>query len=85
MPQKFENFPPNWDSIEEESQYGPLICPWTITCKNGFLEFIITSLEWTLNYDFSVRVTAHSEGNPNISMQINIDNHHLYSSLYQRC
>ena len=76
MPQHFENFPPNWDAIEEEYQNVPMTCPWTITCIDGTLEFIITSLEWTLNYDFWIRVTALSEGNPNISEQININKHH---------
>ena len=52
MPQKIEHLPPNWDDIEEECQHVPLKCPWTITCENGTLAFIITSLEWTLNYDF---------------------------------
>ena len=37
----------------------------------------MTSLEWTFNHDFWIRVTVHSEGNPNISKQINIDKHHL--------
>ena len=76
MPQNFENLPPNWDAIEEECQYVPLTCPWTITCKDGTLEFIITSLEWTFNYGFWIRVTTHSEGNPNISKQISINKHH---------
>ena len=76
MPQNFENFPPNWDAIEEECQHVPLTCPWTITCKDGTLEFIITSMEWTFNNDFWIRVTVHSEGNLNISKQINIDKHH---------
>ena len=76
MPQHFENFPPNLDAIEEERHYVPLTCPWTITCKDGTLEFIITSLEWTFNYDFWLRMTAHSEGNPNILKQINIHEHH---------
>ena len=77
MPQYSENFPPNWDAIEEECQYIPLICPWIITCKDGTLEFINTSLEWTFNYDFWIRVTAHPEGNPNNFQQINIDKYHL--------
>ena len=76
MPQNFDNPPPNWDAIGEECQYVPLTCPWTITCKDGTLEFIITSLEWTFNYDFWIRMTAHSEGNPIILKQINIDKHH---------
>ena len=65
MPQNFENLPPNWGAIEEECQSVPLTCTWTITCKGGSLEFIITGLEWTFNYGFWIRVTAHPEGNPN--------------------
>ena len=76
MPQNFENFPPHWDAIKEECDHISLTCPWTIVCKDGTLDFIITNLEWTFNYDFWIRVTAHSEGNPNISKQINIDKHH---------
>ena len=76
MSQNSENFPPNWDANEEECQYVPLTCPWTITCKQGTLKFIITSLEWTFNSDLWMRVTAHSEGNPNLTKQINIDNYH---------
>ena len=82
MPQFFENLPPKWDDIKEDSEHISLACPWTISCKNGTLEFIITSLEWTFNHAFWIRVTAHSEGNPNISKQINIDkNHPLLESL----
>ena len=64
MPQKIEGFPPNWDVIEEECQHVSLTCPWTITCEDGTLVFIITSLEWTVNYDFWIRVTVHPEENP---------------------
>ena len=77
MPQNFENFPPNWDAIEEECQYVRLTGPWTITGNVGTLDFIITSLEWTFNYEFWKRVTAHSEGNPIISKQITIIKHHI--------
>ena len=76
MPQNFENLSPNWDAIEEECQYISLTCPWTITCKDGTLDFIIASLEWTFNYDFWIRATAIPEGNPNIPKQINIHKHH---------
>ena len=76
MPQNFENLPPNWEAIEEECQHIPLTCPWSITCKDGTLVFIITSLEWTFNYDFWIRVTAHPEENPYNFKQINIDTHH---------
>ena len=76
MPQKIEDLPPNWDDIEEECQHAPLNCPWTITCENGTLAFIITSLKWTFNYDFWIRVTAYAEENPKIPKQININKHH---------
>ena len=77
MPQNFENLPPNWEDIEKDCEHISLACPWTNSCKEGTLEFIITSLEWTFNHDFWRRVTAHSEGNPNILKQINIDKHHF--------
>ena len=77
MPQNFGNLPPDWDAIGEQCQYIPLTCLWTITCEDGTLEFIITSSEWTFNYDFWIRVTAHPEGNPNSFQQINIDKHHF--------
>ena len=76
MPQNFENFPPNWDDIKKDCEHISLACPWTIICKDGPLESIFTSLEWTFNYDFWIRVTAHSEGNPNFSKQIDIGIHH---------
>ena len=77
MPQNFENLPPNWEDNKEDCEHISLACPWTISCKDGTLEFIITSLEWAINHDFWIRVTAHSEGNPNISKKINIDKHHF--------
>ena len=70
MPQKSENLPPNWDDIDAECQHIPLNCPWTITSGNEALTVVITCLRWTFNYDFWIRVTAHPEGNPNISKQI---------------
>ena len=76
MPQIFENLRSNWDDIKEDCEHISLACPWTITSKDGTLEFIITSLEWTFKYDFWIRVTTHSEGNPNISKQINVNKHH---------
>ena len=76
MPQNFENLPPNWDANGEECQHIPLTRPWTITCKDGTLVFFITSLEWTFNCGFWIRVTAHPEENPTNFEQINIDKHH---------
>ena len=73
MPLKLEKLPPNWDDIEGECQHIPLNCPWTITSENGTLTVVITCLKWTFNYDFWIRVTAHSEGNPSISKQKDIN------------
>ena len=77
MSQNFENLPPNWEDIKEDCEHISLTCLWTISCEDGTLELIITSLEWTSNYDFWIRVTVHSDGNPNILKQINIDKHHF--------
>ena len=76
MPQNFENLPPNCDDIEEECQHVPLNCSWTIICEDGTLAFIITSLEWTFNYNFWIGENVHSEEDPNISKQINNIRHH---------
>ena len=76
MPQKIEDLLLNWDDIEEECQHIPPKCPWTVACEDGTLTFIITSLEWTFNYGFWIRVTAHPEENPIFSKQINFDKHH---------
>ena len=43
MPQSFENLPPNWEDIKEDWEHISLACPWTISCKDGTLEFIITN------------------------------------------
>ena len=45
MPKKIEDLPPKWDDIEEEWEHVPLKCQWTITCEDGTLAIIITSLE----------------------------------------
>ena len=76
MLQNVEDLPPSWDNIEERCQHLPLNCPWTITCQDGTLAVIITSLEWTFHYEFWIRVTAHPEENPNISKQIDNNKHH---------
>ena len=80
MPQKLENLPPNWDDIGDECQHVPLNCPWTITSDRETLMVVITCLEWTFSFDFWIRVTAHPERDPNISKQININQHHLLLS-----
>ena len=76
MPQKNEDLPPNCDDIEEECQHVPLNCPWIFTCEGGTLAFIITSLEWTFNYNFWIRVTAKPVESSFIAKQINIKKHH---------
>ena len=60
MPQ---NLPPKWDDIKKESQHFPLNCPWTITSEDETLTVVITSLKWTFNYEFWIRVTFHLEEN----------------------
>ena len=76
MPQNFEKLPPNWDDIEGKCQHISLTCPWTLNCEDGTLAFIITSFDWTFNYDFWIRVTAYPEENPNLSKQSNTTKHH---------
>ena len=73
MPQKSENLPRTWDDIDDECQHIPLNCPWTITSGDETLTVVITCLKRTFNYDFWIRVTAHPEGNPSISKQIDIN------------
>ena len=73
MPQNSDNFPPNWDDIDNECQHIPLNCPWTITSGNETLTVVITCLKWNLIKDFWIRVTAHPEGNPSIWKQIDIN------------
>ena len=75
MPQKSENLRPNWNDIDDEGQHIPLKCPWTITSGKETLIVVITCLKWSFNYDSWIRVTAHPEGNPNISKQLDINKH----------
>ena len=84
MPYRFENLPPNWDDFDDECQHIPLNCPWTITFENETLKFVITCLKWTFKYDFWIRVTAPPDGKPNISEEIDNNQHHcLFASLPQ--
>ena len=75
MPQKLENFPPNWDDSGDECQHILLNRPWTITSEDEILTVVITFLKWTFNYDFWIRVTAHPEGNPNLPKPTDINKH----------
>ena len=77
MPQKFERSTTNLDDIPEiESKHIPLNCVWTITSEETSLTVIITYLKWTFNCDLCVRVTAYPLGAPNVSKQIDLDDHH---------
>ena len=75
MPQKAESLPPNWDDIDDECQHIPLYSQWTITSENETFTVVFTCLIWTFNYDFWIRMTAHSQRNPKISEQIDINKH----------
>ena len=79
MPQNVGNLILDLDEIpEDECKHFPLNCPWTITSRNESLTVIITCLKWTFNYDFCVRVTAHPQGAPNVSKQIDLDDQHPF-------
>ena len=75
MPHKLDYLPPNWDDIEDECQHISLRCPWSITSEDETLTVVITCLKRTFNCDFWIKVTAQPEGNPNISKQIDINEH----------
>ena len=77
MPQKFESSIPHLDELpEEECKHIPLNCIWPITSQDTNLTVIITCSNWTFNFEFCVRVTAYQLGAPNISKQIDLDDHH---------
>ena len=58
---------------ENECKQIPLNCPWSITSKDESLTVTITCLKWSPNCDFCVQVTAHPQGAPNVSKQIDLD------------
>ena len=77
MPQKFESSMTHLDELPEEAcKHTPLNCIWLITTQDTSPTVIITCLKWTFNLEFCVRVTAYPLGAPNISKQIDLDNHH---------
>ena len=77
MPKKFESSITHLDDLpEEECNHIPLNCIWPITSQDTNLTVIITCLKWTFKFEFCVRVTAYQLGAPNISKQIDLDNHH---------
>ena len=77
MPKKIEGSKTHLDELpEEECRHIPLNCIWPITFRDTNLTVIITCLKWTFNLEFYVRVTAYQRGAPNISKQIDLDDHH---------
>ena len=77
MPLKFESSITHLDVLsEEECKHIPLNCIWPITSQGTNLTVIITCLKRTFNFEFCVRVTAYQLGAPNISKQIDLDDHH---------
>ena len=61
---------------EEECKQIPLKCIWPIISPDTNQTVIITCLKWTFNFEFCVRATAYHLGAPNISKQIDLDDHH---------
>ena len=77
MPKKSESSITHLDDLpEEECNHIPLNCIWPITSQNTNQTVIITCLKWTFNFEICSRVTAYQLGAPNISKQIDLDDHH---------
>ena len=77
MPKKIESSITHLDELPEEGcKHIPLNCIWPITSQDTKLTVIITCLKWTFIFEFCVRVTAYQLGAPNISKQIDLDDHH---------
>ena len=77
MPQKLERSVTILDGIpEEECKHIPLNYLWTSTSEDTTLTIIVTCLNWTFKYDFCVGVTAYPLGAPNVTKQIDLDDHH---------
>ena len=76
MLKTFESSITHLDELpEEECKHIPLNCIWPITSEHTNLTVIITCLKWTFNFELCVRVTAYQLGSPNISKQIDLDDH----------
>ena len=77
MPKKSESSITHLDELpEEECKHIPLNCIWPIISPDTNLTGIIPCLKWTFNLEFCVRVTAYQLEAPNISKQIDLDDHH---------
>ena len=77
MPKNFESSITHLDDLPEgECKHIPLNCIWPITSQDTNLTVIITCLKWTFSLEFCVQVTAYQFSAPNISKQIDLDDHH---------
>ena len=77
MPKKFESSTTHLDDLpEEECKHIPLNGVWPITSQDTKQTVIITCQKWTFNFEFCVKVTAYQLGAPNISKQIDLNDHH---------
>ena len=77
MPQKTKSSITHLDGLpEEECKHIPLNCICPITSQDTNLTVIITCLKWTFNFEFCVRETTYPLGAPNISEQLDLDDHH---------
>ena len=77
MPPSFEHPILDLNEIpEDECKHLPLNCLWNLISKDTSLTAILTFLKWTFKYDIRVRVTVYSLRAPNVSKQIDLDDHH---------
>ena len=77
MLKKFESSITHFDDLpEEECKHIPLNCIWAITSHDTNLTVIITCFKWTFNLEFCVRLTTYQLGAPNISKQLDLNDHH---------
>ena len=77
MPKKVGSSITHLDELpEEECKHIPLNYIWPITSQDTNVTVIITCSKWTFNFEFCVRVTAYQLGVPNVSKQIDLDDHH---------
>ena len=77
MPKRLEGSITHLDDLpEEQCKHISLNCIWPIISDDTNQTVIITCLKWTFSFEFCVRVTAYPLGLPNISKQIDLDDHH---------
>ena len=77
MPEQSESSITHLNELpEEDCKHISLNCIWPITSQDTNLTVIVTCLKRTFNFEFCIRVTAYQLGSPNISKQIDLDDHH---------